>query len=166
MAVSQRPTALQVESGACATLVALGKSHQATPVGHSLCAQSPPPQPVKQAQVKAGERFDYRFTPPDAGTFWYHAPQDPAYPAGHGLYGALIVDERTPPDVDRDVLLLIDDWWLDGNVRQWTRQICDSIMNTHYSVVVGGSDLLVCEPGNRNTFQHVHTLAPVIEGRE
>ncbi len=70
---------------------------------------------LSQPQVKAGERFDYRFTPPDAGTFWYHAPQDPAYPAGHGLYGALIVDERTPPDVDRDVLLLIDDWWLDGN---------------------------------------------------
>ena len=25
--------------------------------------------------VAPGARFDYRFRPPDAGTFWYHAPR-------------------------------------------------------------------------------------------
>jgi FtsP/CotA-like multicopper oxidase with cupredoxin domain len=67
---------------------------------------------ISQPPVSPGQSFDYRFTLPDAGTFWYRAPQDPAHPAGRGLYGALIVDERVKPDVDRDILLMIDDWWL------------------------------------------------------
>jgi len=29
---------------------------------------------LTQPAVHPGESFDYRFTPPDAGTFWYHAP--------------------------------------------------------------------------------------------
>ncbi len=29
---------------------------------------------LTQPAVAPGESFDYRFTPPDAGTFWYHAP--------------------------------------------------------------------------------------------
>jgi FtsP/CotA-like multicopper oxidase with cupredoxin domain len=32
-----------------------------------------------------------------------------------GLYGALIVEEDEPPKVDRDEVLLIDDWRLDRN---------------------------------------------------
>lgn len=74
--------------------------------------------PLTQAPVQPGASFDYRFRPPDAGTFWYHAPSTPSNPAGHGLYGALIVDERERVDVDRDVLLILDDWRLDpeGNI--------------------------------------------------
>ena len=66
-----------------------------------------------QPPVLPGASFDYRFTPPDAGTFWYHAPSD-LRSAGRGLYGALIVDEREPVAVDRDVLLVLDDWRLDA----------------------------------------------------
>ena len=29
--------------------------------------------PLTQAPIQPGASFDYRFTPPDAGTFWYHA---------------------------------------------------------------------------------------------
>jgi FtsP/CotA-like multicopper oxidase with cupredoxin domain len=29
---------------------------------------------LTQTAVPPGARFDYRFRPPDAGTFWYHAP--------------------------------------------------------------------------------------------
>ena len=29
---------------------------------------------LTQAPVMPGASFDYRFTPPDAGTFWYHPP--------------------------------------------------------------------------------------------
>lgn len=70
------------------------------------------------ARSAPGESFDCRFTPPDAGTFFYHAPQDPTHPSGRGLYGAFIVDERTPPSVDRDVVLILDDWRLspDGTI--------------------------------------------------
>ena len=67
---------------------------------------------LTQAAVGPGASFDYRFTPPDAGTFWYHA--DTTEQLSRGLYGALIVDEAEPIDVDRDVVLVLGDWRLDG----------------------------------------------------
>jgi FtsP/CotA-like multicopper oxidase with cupredoxin domain len=60
--------------------------------------------PITQAPVAPGESFDYRFVPPDAGTYWYHPPR----PMPHGLYGALIVTEAEPIDIDRDVTLIFD----------------------------------------------------------
>jgi FtsP/CotA-like multicopper oxidase with cupredoxin domain len=61
---------------------------------------------LTQQPVAAGASFDYRFTPPDAGTFWYHPPARTAL--SHTLYGLLIVDEAQPIDVDRDVALIVD----------------------------------------------------------
>jgi FtsP/CotA-like multicopper oxidase with cupredoxin domain len=55
--------------------------------------------------VAPGGSFDYRLRPPDAGTFWYHAHS--AEQIDQGLHGALIVDERDPIDVDRDVALVL-----------------------------------------------------------
>jgi FtsP/CotA-like multicopper oxidase with cupredoxin domain len=66
--------------------------------------------PLTQAPIAPGETFDYRFIAPDAGTYWFHPP-DWDHPAGHarrGLYGALIVTEAEPPEVDRDLTLIFD----------------------------------------------------------
>ena len=60
---------------------------------------------LTQPAVAPGASFDYRFRPPDAGTFWYHA-----YVAGQtdrGLAGVLIVEDAQPVDVDRDVALML-----------------------------------------------------------
>ena len=60
---------------------------------------------LTQPAVAPGASFDYRFRPPDAGTFWYHA-----YIAGQtdrGLAGAFIVEDTQPVDVDRDIALLL-----------------------------------------------------------
>jgi len=62
--------------------------------------------PLTQQPVAPGASFDYRFTPPDAGTFWYHPPI--RTPQNRGLYGLLIVDEVKPADVDRDLALVLD----------------------------------------------------------
>ena len=65
------------------------------------------------SQVAPGARFDYRFRPPDAGTFWYHAPrldETPEQAARQRLYGALIVEEAAPVEVDREHVLVFDDW--------------------------------------------------------
>lgn len=71
---------------------------------------------TQAAAVGPGESFEYRFTPPDAGTFWYHAAPRPI--EDRALYGLLIVDEPEPIDVDRDVALIFDAWALgaDGSV--------------------------------------------------
>jgi FtsP/CotA-like multicopper oxidase with cupredoxin domain len=72
---------------------------------------------VTQKPVRPGESFTYEFTPPDAGTFWYHPHADSLQQLGRGLAGALIVEEREPVAVDRDLLWLIEDWRLDNEGR-------------------------------------------------
>ena len=52
---------------------------------------------VTQEPIPPGGRFVYAFTPPDAGTFWYHPHVRGSEQQGRGLYGALIVEEAEPP---------------------------------------------------------------------
>ena len=68
---------------------------------------------LTQPPIRPGESFTYEFTPPDAGTFWYHPHADTLQQLGRGLAGALIVEEREPVAVDRDLLWFIEDWRLD-----------------------------------------------------
>ncbi|MXX89302.1 MAG: multicopper oxidase family protein [Boseongicola sp. SB0677_bin_26] len=74
---------------------------------------------LTQDAVPDGEDFEYRFVTPDAGTFWYHSHSRSWQQVAMGLYGPLIVEEREPPDVDADIIVMIDDWWLeqDGELR-------------------------------------------------
>jgi len=65
-----------------------------------------------QPPVQPGAGFDYRFTAPDAGTYWYHSHHKSWEQVGRGLYGALIVDEDAPVAVDHDLLFVADDWLL------------------------------------------------------
>lgn len=67
---------------------------------------------LTQLPIKPGESFAYEFTPPDAGTFWYHPHANSLEQLGRGLAGAVIVEEREPVAVDRDLLWLLADWRL------------------------------------------------------
>ena len=67
---------------------------------------------VTQPAVPPGRDFVYSFIPPDAGTYWYHPHERAWEQMARGLYGALVVEEPEPPLVDRDEVLLIDDWRL------------------------------------------------------
>jgi FtsP/CotA-like multicopper oxidase with cupredoxin domain len=69
---------------------------------------------LTQAPVPPGGTFDYRFTPPDPGTFLVRALAigSAAEPAGRGLAGLLVVEERDAPAVDADHVLLVQDWLL------------------------------------------------------
>jgi FtsP/CotA-like multicopper oxidase with cupredoxin domain len=67
---------------------------------------------LTQPPIEAGESFVYEFTPPDAGTFWYHPHANSLEQLGRGLAGAVIVEEREPVAVDRDLLWLLSDWRL------------------------------------------------------
>jgi FtsP/CotA-like multicopper oxidase with cupredoxin domain len=65
---------------------------------------------LTQPPIAPGRSFDYRFRPPDAGTFWYRPAGNAAAQIGRGLRGALIVEESAPVAVDRDLLLVFEDW--------------------------------------------------------
>jgi len=69
---------------------------------------------LTQEPVAPGESFDYRFTVPDAGTYWYHPHVHGSGPqVARGLYGLMIVDEPDAQDYDRDIPLVFDDWLVD-----------------------------------------------------
>ena len=61
--------------------------------------------PLTQTPIAPGDSFDYRFTAPDAGTYWYHPPGK----ARRSGYGVLIVREADPVDVDHDHMLIFAD---------------------------------------------------------
>jgi FtsP/CotA-like multicopper oxidase with cupredoxin domain len=72
---------------------------------------------LTQAPIKTGESFIYEFTPPDAGTFWYHPHTNSLEQLGHGMGGALIVEEPRAVAVDRDIVWLLSDWRLTSNAQ-------------------------------------------------
>lgn len=95
---------------------------------------------LTQPPVPPGGTFDYRFTPPDSGTFWYHpevAPDGPEQLA-RGLSGVLIVDEPEPPPVDRDLLAVVGDWRLDA-----AGQVAGDFADPHDAARVGRIGALV-----------------------
>jgi FtsP/CotA-like multicopper oxidase with cupredoxin domain len=67
---------------------------------------------LTQPPIAPGETFLYEFKVPDAGTYWYHPHQRSFEQLGRGLYGPLIVEEREPIQVDREVTWVLDDWRL------------------------------------------------------
>lgn len=73
---------------------------------------------LTQPAVAPGESFDYDFVLPDAGTYWYHAHNRSFEQVARGLYGALIVEENDPIDVDREDVLILDDWRVDPETAQ------------------------------------------------
>ena len=67
---------------------------------------------LTQPPIGPGESFTYAFTPPDAGTFWYHPHAHSLEQLGRGMAGALIVEEQEAVAVDRDLVWLLADWRL------------------------------------------------------
>lgn len=67
---------------------------------------------LTQRPIAPGETFTYEFTPPDAGTFWYHSHSNSLQQLGRGLAGPLIVEEAEPYPVDRDIIWMLADWRL------------------------------------------------------
>lgn len=67
---------------------------------------------LTQPPIRTGATFRYEFALPDAGTYWYHPHERSHEQVARGLYGALIVEEPRPPQVDRDVTWVLSDWRL------------------------------------------------------
>ncbi|MBX9634543.1 MAG: multicopper oxidase family protein [Magnetospirillum sp.] len=74
---------------------------------------------LTQPPIPPGGRFVYEFTPPDAGTFWYHPHVHSVVQTNMGLYGPFIVEEKDPIKVDRELTWVLGDWRLgtDGQMR-------------------------------------------------
>ena len=84
-----------------------------------------------------GGRFVYEFDLPDAGTYWYHPHSGAGEQLARGLYGALIVQERDPPAVDRDLAWILSDWRLDREAA--LRQDFASAMDASHAGRIGNT---------------------------
>jgi len=69
---------------------------------------------LTQAPIPPGADFTYAFAPPDAGSFLIRplVVGGSSEPSGRGLAGMLVVEETTPPAVDHDLTVLMQDWRL------------------------------------------------------
>ena len=85
------------------------------------------------APVAPGQSYRYEFVVNQNGTYWYHPHFDTERTLDLGLYGALLVEEADAPSVNKDVILVFDQWSeneskemvmdhrdVDGAVRTWT----------------------------------------------
>jgi FtsP/CotA-like multicopper oxidase with cupredoxin domain len=67
---------------------------------------------LTQDAIEPGGSYLYEFTPPDAGTFFFHSHA--GMQLDRGLYAPLIVEAANEElDYDREAVLVLDDW-LDG----------------------------------------------------
>ena len=73
---------------------------------------------LSQPPIMPGETFSYEFTPPDAGTFWYHPHINSVKRLGMGLVGLIIVEESQPVIFDEEHELMLKHWHLDKK-GQW-----------------------------------------------
>jgi FtsP/CotA-like multicopper oxidase with cupredoxin domain len=60
---------------------------------------------VTQDAVRRGETFTYRFVADHAGTYWYHSHQVSHEQVQRGLFGALVIVPKGPPQVDAVAML-------------------------------------------------------------
>ena len=81
---------------------------------------------LTQHPIPPGGRFLYEFDAVDAGTYWYHSHFQSSEQLDRGLYGTLIVEEREPPAVHRDVTWVLDDWRITTS-----GQVSETFGNTH-----------------------------------
>lgn len=71
--------------------------------------------PLTQLATPPGQKFDYRFVVPDAGTYWFHSHFGTQL--DRGLYGPLIIEDPAERvDYDDELVLVLDDW-VDGTGR-------------------------------------------------
>lgn len=70
---------------------------------------------ITQQPIKAGGGFQYEFTVPDPGTYFYHPHS--GVQLDRGLYGVLVVDDPADPgNYDEEWIVVLDDW-VDGTGR-------------------------------------------------
>ena len=68
---------------------------------------------LTQDAVPPGGTFDYTFTVPDSGSYWYHTHNRTWEQLARGMYGLLIVEDDDAQLFDLDIYLALDDWLLD-----------------------------------------------------
>jgi FtsP/CotA-like multicopper oxidase with cupredoxin domain len=71
------------------------------------------PAGITQRPIAPGETYTYEFTLEQAGTFFYHSHDHVDRQQALGLYGVLIVDPKTPPNIptyQHELVVQLQEW--------------------------------------------------------
>ncbi|WP_050605217.1 multicopper oxidase family protein [Ruegeria sp. 6PALISEP08] len=68
---------------------------------------------LTQMPIGEGESFAYEFTPPDAGTHWYHPHCMTMDQMAHGLTGVMVIAEPEDPGFESEQVINLRDFRLD-----------------------------------------------------
>ncbi|RBW53651.1 multicopper oxidase family protein [Ruegeria sp. A3M17] len=68
---------------------------------------------LTQMPLGEGEVFNYEFTPPDAGTYWYHPHCMTMEQMAYGLTGIMVIAEPEDPGFDSEQVINLRDFRLD-----------------------------------------------------
>ncbi|WP_170333707.1 multicopper oxidase family protein [Ruegeria arenilitoris] len=68
---------------------------------------------LTQMPIGPNEVFNYEFTPPDAGTYWYHPHCMTMEQMAHGLTGVMVIAEAEDPGFDSEQVINLRDFRLD-----------------------------------------------------
>ncbi|MBO9413715.1 MULTISPECIES: multicopper oxidase family protein [unclassified Ruegeria] len=68
---------------------------------------------LTQMPIGPDEVFAYEFTPPDAGTYWYHPHCMTMEQMAHGLTGVMVIAEAEDPGFDSEQVVNLRDFRLD-----------------------------------------------------
>ncbi len=113
-----------------------------------------------QRPVGPGGTFDYRFHARDAGSFWYHPHVSADVQIERGLYGPLIVEGGTLPEVATDRYLVLDDVKLqaDGSLSTATDDLDRMLGRQGNVLLVNGQRVpfLSVAPGARERWRFVN----------
>lgn len=118
---------------------------------------------LTQEPVMPGEFFVYEFTPPDAGTFWFHPHVRSSEQVEHGLYGVLIVEDEHVTPYTQDIVWVVDDWSLgeDGQLYPFYNTRHDLVHDGRWGnvITVNGqsNEIIRAAPGERIRLRLVNT---------
>jgi FtsP/CotA-like multicopper oxidase with cupredoxin domain len=70
---------------------------------------------LTQMPIGPDEVFDYQFTPPDAGTYWYHPHCMTMEQMAHGLTGVMVIAEAEDPGFNSEQVVNLRDFRLDAD---------------------------------------------------
>ena len=116
---------------------------------------------MSQQAVQPGATFVYEFTAEDAGTYMYHTHYDDLNELDRGLYGAFIVDPKTPPKehYDRDYLMLLSSWRIFSDAENYFSINGESYPQTKPYIVRSGDRVRIREidiSGTESHAMHIH----------
>lgn len=92
---------------------------------------------LTQDPIAPNAEFAYEFSLPDAGTYWYHPHERSHEQVARGLYGVLVVEEREPIRVDRELTWVLGDWKLNRDASQ--REDFDSLFDIAHGGRLGNT---------------------------